>query len=76
MNGNRNYTGFGPLTVQLFFKIDTEGDKTRCAVISVISRPEPKRHRPCIEDGLVILVIGRCALVARLWVGGGRIQTG
>ncbi len=36
MKGNRIYAGaeikgFGPLTVQFFLKIDTEGDKTRGA---------------------------------------------
>ncbi len=45
-------------------------------VCSRISQPELRRHRSCIEDGLVLAVIGRCALVDRLVVGGGRIQTG
>ncbi len=35
------------------------------AVCSRISRPELKRRRSCLEDGLVFVVIGRCALVAR-----------
>ncbi len=35
-----------------------------------------KRHRSFVEDGLVLAVIGRRALVDRLGVGGGRIQTG
>ncbi len=29
-----------------------------------------------VEEGLVLAVIGRCALVDRLGVGGGRIHTG
>ncbi len=45
-------------------------------VCSSISQPELRRHRSCVEDGLVLAVIGRCALVDRLGVGGGRIQTG
>ncbi len=52
----------------VFLKIETEGDS--------IALHELKRHRSCVEDGLVIAVIGRCALVARLGVGGGRSQTG
>ncbi len=28
-----------------------------------ISRPEPKRHRSCVADGLILAVIGRCALL-------------
>ncbi len=46
------------------------------AVCCSISRPELKRHRSYVEDGLVLAIIGRCALVDRLEVGGGRIQTG
>ncbi len=42
------------------------------AICSSISRHEQKRHRSCVEDGLVLAVIGRCALVAPLGVGGGR----
>ncbi len=45
-------------------------------VRSSISRPELRKRRFCIEDGLVIPLIGRRALVDRLGVGGGRIQTG
>ncbi len=61
----------------VFLKIDTEGDKTRCAgSLCRISQPELRRHRSCVEDGLVLAVIGRGALVDRLGVGGGRIQTG
>ncbi len=33
-------------------------------------------HRSCVEDVLVLAVIGRCALLARLGDVGGRIQTG
>ncbi len=33
-------------------------------------------NRPCVEDGLVLAVIGRCALEARLGVGGESNQTG
>ncbi len=36
------------------------------AVCCSISRPELKRHRSCVEDVLVLAVIGRRALVARL----------
>ncbi len=32
---------------------------------SSISRPELKRHRSCVEDGLVLAVICRCTLVDR-----------
>ncbi len=35
-----------------------------------------RMHLSCVEDGLVLAVIGRCALLDRLQVGGGRIQTG
>ncbi len=45
-------------------------------VCSSISPPGQKRHRSFVEDGLVLAVIGRCALVDWLGVGGGRIQTG
>ncbi len=33
---------------------------------SSVSQPGQKRHRPFAEYGLVLAVIGRCALVARL----------
>ncbi len=46
------------------------------AICSSISLHAQKMHRFCIEDVLVLAVIGRCALVARLGVGGGRKQTG
>ncbi len=42
------------------------------AVCSSISRPDLKRHRSCVEDGLVLAVIGRCALVARFGADGRR----
>ncbi len=54
-----------------FLKKDTEGDKTSGAeVCSSISQPELRRHFFCVEGGLVLAVIGRCALVARIVVGG------
>ncbi len=34
------------------------------------------RHRSCIEDGMVLSVVCRCALLARLGVDGGRGQAG
>ncbi len=77
MNEDRSYTvaagkDFGPLTVQLFF-----GDRYREGRFrSRISQCELRRHRSCVEDGLVPAVIGRSALVARLGVGGGRSQAG
>ncbi len=42
-------------------------------VCSRISQPELRRHRSCVKDGLVLAVIGRCALVDRLLVDGRRI---
>ncbi len=45
-------------------------------VWSSISRPKLRRHRSCVEDGLVLAIIGRCALLARLGVGGRKNQTG
>ncbi len=35
-------------------------------VCSSISPPKQKRHRSFVQDGLVLAVIGRCALVDRL----------
>ncbi len=35
-------------------------------VCSRISLSGQRRHHPCVEDGLVLAVIGRCALVDRL----------
>ncbi len=46
------------------------------AICFDISRHAQKLHRFCVEDGLALTVIGRCALVDRLGAGGGRIQTG
>ncbi len=43
---------------------------------SSISLHARKMHRFCIEDGLVLAVICRCAHLAMLGVGGGRTQTG
>ncbi len=63
------------MAVQLFF----EDSVPRLGVLEVcssISPPGQKRHRSFTEDGLVLAVIGRCALEDRLGVGGGRIQTG
>ncbi len=45
-------------------------------VCSSISPHGQKRQRSFVEDGLVLAVIGRRALVGRLGVGGGRIQPG
>ncbi len=45
------------------------------AICSSISQHEQKKHHSCVKDGLVLVVIGRCALLARLGVGGGRSQT-
>ncbi len=45
-------------------------------VCSNISRPKLRRHRSCVEDGLALAVISRCALVDQLGVGEGRIQKG
>ncbi len=63
MNGDRSYTGAAG-------KMETEGAKTS------ISPHGQKRQRSFVEDGLVLAVIGRRALVDRLGVGGGRIQPG
>ncbi len=59
----------------IFLKIDTEDDKTRCAgslfqnlTIRTVKAPRLRVRR--------LTVIGRCALVVWLGVGGGRIQTG
>ncbi len=61
----------------VFLKIDTEGDKTRCAgSLFQNFTTELRRHRSRVEDGLVFAVTSRCALVVRLEVGGGGIQTG
>ncbi len=78
MNEVGDYTGAAGKISDLWrsngiLKIDTQGDKTRCAGIS---QPELRRHHSSVEDGLVRAVIGRCALVDRLGVGGGRIKTG
>ncbi len=45
-------------------------------VCSIISQAERRRHRSCVEDGLVLAVIAKCVLVDRLGVGGGKIQMG
>ncbi len=45
-------------------------------VCSKISQTELRRHRSCVEDGLVIAAIGRRALVDRLGMGGWKLQTG
>ncbi len=61
----------------VFLKMETEGDKKKLGALEVCSSISPhgqKRHRSFVEDGLVLAVIGRCALVDRLGVGGGRIQ--
>ncbi len=46
------------------------------AICSSISRQEQKMHLSCVEDGLVLAVIGRCAPLARLGVGEGRRPMG
>ncbi len=54
---------------QPFFKDRHWGGVTRIetlAIYSSISRYEKKMLRSCTKDGLVLAVIGRCALVARL----------
>ncbi len=56
----------------VFLKIETEDAKTRCAG-SLLQHFTTRTEK---ADGLVFAVIGRCALVDRLGVGGGRIQTG
>ncbi len=58
-----------------FWTIDIVTRLEVLAICSSISLYEPKRHRSCVEDGLVLAVVGRCALVARLGVGGRRSQT-
>ncbi len=45
-------------------------------VCSSISQPKLRTHPSCVEDGLAHQVIGMCALIVRLGVGGGRIQAG
>ncbi len=42
-------------------------------VCSSVSQPELRRRRSCVEDDLVLAVIGKFALLARLGAGGGRI---
>ncbi len=61
------------MTVQLFFE---DGKLGVLEVCSSISPHGQKRHRSFVEDGLVLAVIGTRALVERLGVGGGRIQSG
>ncbi len=69
---------FEPMTVQLFFfkwrrRVPRLGVQEVCSSISPHGQ---KKHRPFVEDGLVLAIFGRCALVDGLGVGGGRIQTG
>ncbi len=45
-------------------------------ICSSILRPELKRHHACVEDDMVLAVIGKCALVGRLGMGGGRSRAG
>ncbi len=75
MNGDRNHTDAAGKIC--FLKIDTEGVKTICAG-SLFQKFTARTEKApsCVEDGLVLAVIGRCALVAWLGVGGGRSQTG
>ncbi len=59
-----------------FLKVDTEGDRTRCAgCLFQYFTTRTEGHRSCAEDGLFLAVIGRCALVARLGADGGSSQT-
>ncbi len=44
------------------------------AVCSSISLSGQMRHRSCVADGMVLAVIGRCALVARLKVEVRRVK--
>ncbi len=80
MNGDRSYTGAaGKISNQYncFLKMETEGAKTRCAgCLFQYFTTRTEKARSFVEDGLVLAVIGRRALVDRLGVGGGRIQTG
>ncbi len=62
---------FGLLTIRLFLKISTGGDKA-LAICSSISRQEQKMHHSCVLGGLALAIIWRCALLARTGVGGGR----
>ncbi len=55
------------MTVQLFLKIDTKGVLEVCSSISLSGQ---RKHRSFVEEGLVLAVIGKCALVVRLGVGG------
>ncbi len=59
-----------------FWTIDSVTRLEVLAICSSISLHELRRYRSCVEDGLVLAVIGRFAHVALLGVGGGRIQTG
>ncbi len=54
----------------VFLKMETEGAKTRCAG-SLFQYLTTRT-----EKAPLLVVIGRCALVDRLRVGGGKIQTG
>ncbi len=77
MNGDRCCReDFEPMTVQLFFEDGNGECQGVLEVCSSISPHGQKRHRSFVEDGLVLAVVGRCALVDRLGMGGGRIQTG
>ncbi len=44
------------------------------AICPNISRHAQKMHRSCVENGLILAVLCRCALLAQLEVGGGRNQ--
>ncbi len=79
MKGNRIYTGAAGKISDHWFFLRKTLRVTRLevpAIYSSISRHEQKTHRSCAEDGLVLAEIGRCALVDRLGVGGGRSEMG
>ncbi len=61
----------------VFLKIDTEGTKTRCAGSLFQNFTIWTEKAPLLRQRwLGPSVIGRCALVDRLGVGGERIQMG
>ncbi len=52
-------------------------DMTKCAFNLIhFYGHEQKTNRPCFENGLVLAVICRCALLPQLGVGGVRNQAG
>ncbi len=62
-------TNDGPTVfLKIYILRDTRLDVLE--VCSRISQSERRRHRSCIEDDAILVVIGRCALVDRPGVGG------